>query len=503
MRWWPVLLVYLTQLGQLQMQPGWLIDHPGWPWQASLIGLALLRSLPWALLCWQLKRLNVAPLPANTALCLALWWGGFAEPFEQASWPVAILQLLTVALWVARPHPALILLAAAFWPWHTLPSWQLLVCLGAWKMAPSDSPWRPLLLMQMALRLLGAPALPLEWLALGALWGGSQGRIQLWLLCLLSLGAWERTLNKCLLIPLQECHLSLANLAWPASLPGWAATRGVAFGVTPADLELARSVASQPAVLIHSPLPLNRLQPRLTQRILQRLSGRPDLGFPPSGESWVSHNLSLGSCNTPVRMRGGDQLVPANPTTGSGQVSWKPLQAVGPGSWVEVEVTGAPATLNEEPLALTLTPGRHQLQLPVDTTQVRVKGLAQHSLDLDTALKNLKMVGCQGPPNLTSNSLISANVTLRLEGAQSLWVPYLGAQLSRADLPEGWRETSPLTPVDRLIEPAQQVTLPCYLEVPEMGAAFECDIYWLAPQRRQHLLGRARFTCRPRFPARL
>jgi hypothetical protein len=82
-------------------------------------------------------------------------------------------------------------------------------------------------------------------------------------------------------------------------------------------------------------------------------------------------------------------------------------------------------------------------------------------------------------------------------------VPYLGAQLSRADLPEGWRETSPLTPVDRLIEPAQQVTLPCYLEVPEMGSAFECDIYWLAPQRRQHLLGRARFTCRPRFPARL
>jgi hypothetical protein len=506
MRLWPVLLVYLSQLGQLQLQPQSLLEHPAWPWSASLIGLAMLRTLPWALLSWQLNRLKTPLLLSNCALCLALGWSGFPDSFSGSAWALALLQALTVILWMIRPTPLLVVLAACYWPWHALPCWQALVCGAAWLLAPPSSPWRSLLSLQLLLRLMGAPSLPWEWVALGVLGGATQPRPRLLLIGLLSLGVWERGINKSLLIPLQECHLSLLNLAWPASPLHWAATRGVAYGVTPNDLELARWIGVQPATLIHSPQPKGRLQPKTTQRIVERLSGRSDLGFPQGGESWVSHNLELGRCNYPVRMRGEEKVVPPQPPIeagAAGQVTWKPLQPVGPGSWVDVEVRGAPTTLMEEPLALTLSPGRYSLQLPVDTCSVRVKGLAQYSLNLETALAGLQLLGCQGPPDLTSNSLTSANVSLRLSGSQSLWVPYLGAQLRRPDLPEGWRETSPLTQVGQLIRPGQEVRLPCWLEVPEMAAAFECDFYWIAPKRREFLLGRARFSCRPRFPAKL
>lgn len=482
-RWALCLLVFFSQLGQLQMQPQLLLDHPDWPWQPALLAMACLRTLPWILLAWQLKRQAVPVLQAQAALAVALWGQGFPAGFCQPQ--SDLLLLISLGIGLFKPHFAIAGLALLFLPWRTFPDWQALLVLVVWRTAPA--PWKPLLALQLGLRLLGAPALPLEWLVLGLLVPARQALLAL----LLGLGLWERNINKALLIPLQEAHLSLAALVWPAPFERWAATRGQAFGVTADDLQLADWLRGRPPTIVHVPLPEGRLQPYLTRRVLYRLSAHSDPGFPAGGESWLNPNLALGHCNLDVCLRRPEVVAVAPLAAQAG--SCKPLQPLGPGSFLECR---GPATLQDGPLQLTLPAGLHRLQLPVDNTR-----FGDQKIDLDLALRNLKLVGCQGPAEMTSNSLLAASLTFRLEGTQSLWIPCLGAQLSRPDLPPGWRDGSPLTVVNQLLEPGQQATLSCFLEVPEEGTAFACDFYWVAPQRRVHLLGRDRFTCRPRFPA--
>lgn len=478
------LLVYLTHLGQLQMQPHWLLDHPALPWQPLLLGMAGLRTLPWLMLAWQLRRQGVSPLQAHAALALALWGTGFPEGFSRPE--LAVLQALCLLAGLLRPHYGVAGLALCFWPYHSLPDWQVVLAPAVWRWTPAV--WKPLLAQQFVVRLLGAPALPLDWLVLGLLVPARQA----WPLLLVALGLWERNLNKALLIPLQEARLSLASLAWPASFEAWSATRGQAFGLTEADLALATWLRGRPPTVVHTAEPPGRLQPYWTRRILYRLSHQADPGFPPGGESWLNPNLSLGRCNLDVRPRGAAEVLAGQAGSApAGTVT--PVQPLGPGSFVECQ---GPATLSDGALSLELPEGRHRLQLPVANT--RFQGQA---IDLDGALSRLTLVSCQGPPELTSNSLLAATLSLRLEGQQSLWIPCLGAQLSRPDLPEGWRDGSPLTPVNRLLAPGHEASFPCFLEVPEEGTVFACDLYWVAPQCREQLLGRARFTCRPRFPA--
>lgn len=491
-----ILLVFLAQLGELQLHPGLLLDHPEWPWQPSLLAFAVVCALPWGVLAWHLQRL----LPNSPGRAWAALAMGLAFQVPGTFSGVVLVQLLILILWARRlPGAILVLASLAYLPWHGQHSDGELFLLSL-ALAIPQSPFRPLLFSQALAHLVGAPSLPWEGVALVFLGGSRMSREFTAALLLLGLGMWERNLNRSQLIPLQESRLGLASLVWPASPENWARTRGRDFGVTQTDLEtlLPAWRESQGKLLLHHSQPPGRLQPYRVHRILQRLAGVPDLAFPPEGESWVSHNADRGQVLP--GLVGGSPLSPPSQQTPA--PAWKELAPVGPGSWVEV-TCAQESVLQEGALSLKLPAGVHRLQLPVATTTVRVQGRSETHLDLEQALAQLQIVDSQAPPDLTSNSLPAVQVGLALGGSQSLWVPALGVQLHRADLPEGWRNTSPITPVQTLLEPGKESRVTAYLEVPESGCAFACDFYWLAPGRQEWFLGTHTFVCRPRFPARI
>jgi len=541
---WIFLFGWAVHLGWFQLHPGLLLEDPQWPWRTSLLALTVLGLLPLLLVTWKLR--TQPKMPLWVGMMALLWAMGIPEsgaPNLAAClfvvpwlWPkpgwLACLALLWLQpeagvawLWarLGQRLPLLLVFPAlALVLHHTLDPLALAVASAAWWLLRSQSAG-PLAGAQLALLLAGGEGVPWHWLLLALALAGKVSRLAWIGLGLTFFAGWENSLNRSVIIPLQECRLGIGALFVPASQEKWARTAGLRFGLYPEDLELAEWLKSQPKdqkILVHTRAPQPRLQPRWVNLYLQRLSGRPDLTFfGPGQESWLSQWLSRQSDDSAAQLDkvvlrgpGSDKNwrvvdnVPAPLGPAQGKLHWQPEQPIGPGSFVEARVEGAPVGVSDGSLQATLPVGLQRIQLPVSSGQVRVlqgdKVVAEHSLDLDLALKNLRLLGFGVHPELASNSLLQVPMQLRLEGQQSLWVANVGVQLSRPDLPPGWRQGSPVTRVDQLLKPGQEVSLDIWIDTPEAGSAFRCDVYWLAPQRREYLLGSWVFTCFQRFPPR-
>lgn len=547
---WIFLFAWAVHLGWFQLHPDFLLDHPEWPWRTSLLALTLASLLPFVLVNYKLKDQPGAPLWVG--LMAVLWAIGIPEsgPASLAAslfvlpwiWPKLLWPCCLALLWL---QPA----AAAAWIWvklgqrlpllavfpalalalqQSLDPLALAVAAAAW--------WRirgqTLAGAQLALLLAGGGGVPWHWLLLALALAGKIPRWAWVVLGMTFFAGWENALNRSVIIPLQECRLGIGALFVPPPQESWAKTAGLRFGLYPEDVELAGWLKSQPEgekILVHTRAPEPRLQPKNVNLFLQRLSGRADLTFyGPQRESWLSqwlaqqpdysgaqldkvvirgpHSGPLGTLLHQAKNWKAYATVPAPGGSSQGKFQWQPEQPIGPGSFVQVRVEGEAVAVSDGSLRAILPVGQHRIQLPVSSGQVEVlqgdKPVADHHLDLEKALRSLRLLSFGVHPELASNSLLEVPMRLQLQGEQSLWVPYLGVQLSRADLPPGWRHGSPVTQVNKLLLPGKEVNLKVWIDTPEAGSAFRCDVYWLAPQRREYLLGTWVFTCFKRFPPR-
>lgn len=540
-----ITLVWIAQMGWTQIAPQTLLASPNLPWQAGQIYFSLLAVAPWWLLARTLRERPAWPLLAG--LALTLWATPLALLCQPAHFLFVLCSLQTplrglawLALLWLQPVAGLAWLWAELgrrrssWAWFTLPLFLALpplqpdfqaitlAALACW-WTRKDAQLKPLSLAQLALLVGSGQGLPwhLLWLALSLPYSLPR---TLWMgLSLLFFLGWETRLNRCLILPLQENRLPLRHLLLPSSLETWTVTAGQRLGMSASDLELADWLRQQPLTLkvaVHRLEPQPRLQPRLPLQVLQRLSGH----ILESG--WIAdslaENLKYPFSNLDLLVIRGAvpptlDLQPVAQGKDWSAYRWQPLPPLtsqpelqvevkpGPGSSLRID---APDTVevSDGHLKLRLEPGSSLFRIPLEGGMLRVfQGdllKAEARSDLSKALANLKVVGFEPHPEMASNSLLQIPLGLRLEGQQALEIPYLGVQLSRPELEPGWRQNSPITPVFQVIQPAQEVSIPTWIETPEEGKAFGCDIYWLAPGIGEKRIGELLFTCYKRHPPR-